>query len=75
MAISNIDKELLKCFTQLDEPQKQYLLALIKTFFKPEAAERVRVETYNRELDEAIERISRREFTTFEALEKELQSW
>lgn len=33
------------------------------------------LESYNRELDEAMERISRGEFTSLEMLEKEMQSW
>lgn len=74
MAISTIDKELLKYFTQLDEPQKRSLLTMLKTFLKP-AAEGVGIEAYNRELDEAMERISRGEFTSLEALDKEMQSW
>jgi hypothetical protein len=77
MAVSAIDKELLKYFTQLDEPQKKSLLELIKTFLKAgeEPMGRVSLAQYNRELDEAMERISRGEFTTLEALEKEMQSW
>jgi hypothetical protein len=74
MAISTIDKELLKYFTQLDEPQKRSLLTMLKTFLKP-ASEGVSIEAYNRELDEAMERISRGEFTSLEALEKEMQLW
>lgn len=78
MAISTIDKEFLKYFTQLNEPQKKSLLALIQTFLqgdKGAVGERISVEQYNRELDEAMERVSRGEFTTLEALEKEMQSW
>lgn len=77
MAISTIDKELLKYFTQLDEPQKKSLLELIRTFLKAgdEPMEKVTIEQYNRELDEAMERISKGEFTTLEELEKEMQSW
>ncbi len=77
MSISTIDKELLKYFTQLDETQKKSLLELIKTFLKgsKESMERVSLEQYNRELDEAMERISRGEYTTLEVLEKEMQSW
>jgi hypothetical protein len=76
MSISTIDKELLKYFTQLDETQKKSLLELIKTFLKgsKESIERVSLEQYNRELDEAMERISRGEYTTLEVLEKEMQS-
>lgn len=74
MAISTIDKELLTYFTQLDEAQKRSLLIMFKTFLKP-AAEGVNVEAYNRELDEAMERISRGEFTSLDTLEKEMNSW
>ena len=77
MSISTIDKELLKYFTQLDESQKKSLLELIKTFLKgsKESMERVSLEQYNQELDEAMVRISRGEYTTLEVLEKEMQSW
>ncbi len=77
MGISTIDKELLKYFTQLDESQKKSLLELIRTFSKgsKESMEIVSLEQYNRELDEAMERIGRGEYTTLEELEKEMQSW
>jgi type II secretory pathway predicted ATPase ExeA len=77
MAISTIDKELLKYFTQLDEPQKRSLLELIKSFLKGSKGqgERVSLEQYNRELDEAMQRAQRGEYTTLEELEKEMEKW
>jgi hypothetical protein len=77
MSFSTTDKELLKYFTQLDESQKKSLLELIRTFLKgnPDASERISIDQYNREIDEALQRISNGEFTTFEDLEKEMQSW
>lgn len=77
MSFSTTDKELLKYFTQLDESQKKSLLELIRTFLKGNSneSERINIEQYNRELDEALERISNGEFTTIEDLEKEMQSW
>lgn len=75
MALSTIEKELLKYFALFDEPKNQSLLALIKTFLKPGTTERVSVEAYGWDFDVAIERISQREFTILEALEKEMQSW
>ena len=77
MAISTIDKELLKYVTQLNEPQKKSLLELIRTFLQADKSgqEGISVEQYNQELDEAIQRVSRGEFTTLEALEKEMKSW
>lgn len=77
MSFSAIDKELLKYFTQLDESQKKSLLELIKTFLKGNKRnpERINLEQYNHELDEARRRISNGEFTTLDELEKEMQSW
>lgn len=74
---SVIDKELIWYFVQLNEPQKKSLLEMMKSFLpldgKP--SERISVEQYNRELDEAMGRIGRGQFTTLEALEKEMQTW
>lgn len=77
MAVSAVDKELIKYFTQLNEPQKQSLVQMMKTFLKSgnEQGEPVTIEQYNRELDEAMERINSGEFTTLEELEKEMHSW
>ena len=53
------------------------LLELIKIFLKAgdEPMGPVSPAQYNYELEEAMERISRGEFTTLEAAEKEMQSW
>jgi hypothetical protein len=76
MAISTTDKELLGYFSRLDEPQKKSLLELMKTFLKPaESLQRVTIEQYNQEINEAIKRVERGEYTTLEELEKEMQSW
>ncbi len=77
MAISTTDKELLGYFSQLDESQKKSLLELIKTFLKSgsSAMDRMTVKQYNQELDEAMKRIEKGDFTTLEALEKEMQLW
>ncbi len=77
MVISAVEKELMQYFTQLDEPQKKSLLEMIKAFLKPdnEPEERITTEQYNQQLDEAMERITKGEFTTLDQLEKEMQSW
>ncbi|MEP6952129.1 MAG: hypothetical protein ABI863_22755 [Ginsengibacter sp.] len=75
MALSSIDKELIKYFAQLNEPQKQPLLQMIKTFLNLALSEWSRYhERYNKESDEAMERISKGEFTTMEELEKGMNS-
>ncbi len=72
-----IDKELIQYFLKLDQPQKKSLLDLMKSFLKPEEEifQPVTLEQYNREIDEAMERITKGEFSTLEELEKEMQSW
>ena len=77
MAISTVDKELIKYFAQLDEPQKKSLLGMMKTFLRT-AEDQIKPQTikeYNQELNAAMERISKGEFTTLQQLEKEMQSW
>ncbi len=72
-----LDKELIQYFMKLDEPQKKSLLEMMKSFLKPgrEPLPPGTIEQYNRELDDAMARISSGEFTTLEQLEKEMQSW
>lgn len=73
-----LDKELIQYFVRLSEPQKRSLLVMMKSFLTPENtmhAESDTIERYNRELDEAMERINRGEFTTLENLEKEMKAW
>lgn len=75
---SVLDKELIQYFVQLNEPQKRSLLAMMKSFlihenFKP--VERITIEQYNLELDEAMSRIGKGDFTTLEELEKEMKTW
>ena len=72
-----LDKELIYYFALLDESQKRSLLGMMKSFLKAgtETAEPITIEKYNLELDKAMERINKGEFTTLEELEKEIQSW
>lgn len=77
MAVSATDKELLKYVAQLDEVQKQSLLQLVKSFLKgsPEPETPISLAQYNQELEEAMQRVNRGEYTTLEDLEKEMQAW
>lgn len=77
MAVTAVDKELIKYFARLDEFQKKSLLELIKSFLKlnDEPMERATLHQYNEELNQAMERINKGEFTTLEELEKEMNSW
>ena len=76
MAMSPTDKELLKCLIQLNDFQKKSLLELIKSFSKNDGlAEGQAIDQYNQELDQAMERINRSEFTSLEELEGEMKLW
>ena len=72
-----LDKELIQYFTKLDEPQKKSLLEMIKSFLRTpgDTPNRATAEQYNKELDEAMQRMNEGEFTTLYELEKEMQSW
>jgi hypothetical protein len=72
-----IDREMFTYFMQLNDAEKKSVVELIKTFMKSRKgqAENITVEQYNKELDEAMERVSRGEYTSFENLEKEMQLW
>jgi hypothetical protein len=72
-----LDKELLYYFLKLDETQKRSLLEMMKSFLKTgtEPLPSISIDQYNRELNEAMERISKGDFTTLEELEREMKSW
>ncbi len=72
-----IDREMYTYFTQLNDAEKKSVVQMLKTFLisRKDQYERITVEQYNKELDEAMERVSKGEYTTFEELEKEMKSW
>ncbi|HEY5462287.1 MAG TPA: hypothetical protein VIJ95_03450 [Hanamia sp.] len=77
MTVSSIDKELIRYFVQLSEPQKKSLLQMIKAFIKSDEEHEspISIEQYNKELDDAMIRINEGNFTTLEELQKEMRSW
>ncbi len=72
-----IDKEMFAYFMQLNDAEKQSVVELLKTFMKGRKgqSDRISIEQYNKDIDEAMEQASKGEYTTFEDLEKEMQSW
>lgn len=75
---TSLDKELIQYFVQLNEPQKRSLLAMMKSFLIPEDNAQITrdtIESYNKDLDKAMDRITKGEFTTLEDLEKEMKAW
>jgi hypothetical protein len=76
MAISPVDKELLKLISQLNSVQKKSLVNFIKPFILTiDSTERQTIDEYNLDLDQAIKNAKKGNFTTLEDLEKEMESW
>jgi hypothetical protein len=72
-----IDREMFAYFMQLNDAEKQSVVELLKTFMKSRKgqSDRIPIEQYNKDIDDAMEQASKGEYTTFEDLEKEMQSW
>jgi hypothetical protein len=72
-----LDKEMYGYFIQLNDAEKKSVVELLKTFMKGRKSQsgHITTEQYNKELDEAMDRVGRGEYTTFEDLEKEMKSW
>ena len=71
------DQEMLNYFTQLNEAEKKTVVELLKAVVqrRKDPLSRITIKQYNKELDEAMERVNKNEYTTFEDLEKEMRSW
>ena len=61
----------------MKEWEKKSVLLLIKTFLRgrKQASQRISIEQYNKEIDEAMHRIDAGEFITHEDMEKESELW
>ncbi|ULQ51491.1 hypothetical protein [Flavihumibacter fluvii] len=77
MAISRIDKEFLKFFSQLEETQKKPLLTMLKAFLKTSDSTKTlsSLEQYNSELKEAMEQINNGEIYTHDEVIKLSKGW
>ncbi|MCH5596581.1 hypothetical protein [Niabella ginsengisoli] len=73
-----LEKEWNSYFMQLNETEKKSVLQMLRVFLngrKKNSEEKISIEQYNRELDEAMARIDNGEFITMDELEKDIQSW
>ena len=72
-----IDREMFNYFTQLNETEKKSVVELLKAFVlgRNSNSSHVSLDQYNKEIDDAMERVRKGDYTTFEDLEKEMQSW
>jgi hypothetical protein len=76
MATKSIDNQILQYLPLLEKDEKQSILSVIKSFMKgKEKTQRLTVEEYNRELEEAEKRYDAGNFTSHEDVLKEAESW
>ena len=69
----SLDNELMYYWAKLNVAQKESILSVIKSFVQPE--ERISIEQYNKEIDDAIARVESGEFYTQEDVEKMSKEW
>lgn len=73
MAAPSLDAEFNKYWSLLTPVQKESLLGVIKSFVIPR--EKISLEQYNKEIDEAIARVEAGEFYSQEEIEKMAKEW
>ena len=73
MSAPLIDSELNKYWSLLTLVQKESILSVIKSFV--ELDERVSMEQYNKEIDQAVARVESGEFYTHEEVERISKEW
>jgi hypothetical protein len=78
MATISLDKQITQYLPQLDSEEKKSLLGVIKSFLKlkdVQQPQRLTIEQYNKELEEAEKRYDAGFFTSHEDVLKEAGSW
>lgn len=76
MKEQTINKEFNFYYNMLSEVQKKSLLSMMKSFLgENEKGKRISIAQYNKELEEAEERINHGQFVTQESLRKESEKW
>jgi len=72
-----LDNEMFSYFTQLNDAEKKSVIQMIKTFLKSrkEGVERISIEQYNTELNEAEAEYEKGDYTTHEELLKQIKKW
>jgi hypothetical protein len=67
-----LDKKMFNYFTQLNEQEKKSVIQMLKAFLKGRAENenRISIEQYNKELDEAMEQIKKGEVYSHEEVVK-----
>ena len=74
---NTLDQEFYSYFMQLTEEEKKSVLQMLKTFVKgrKENPERITLEQYNKEIDEAMEEVKKGDVYTHEEVVKMAKDW
>ena len=77
MPVKTIDSQILNYLPLLGEEEKKSILSVIKSFLtlKGREPQRISIEQYNQELDEALARINAGNYLTQEEVEKQSAKW
>jgi predicted transcriptional regulator len=76
MATSTTDQEMNEYFIQLNEAEKKSVVQMIKTFLQSrKESERISLEQYNKEIEEAEAEIERGESYSHEEVVKMSKQW
>jgi hypothetical protein len=76
MKTTAIDEEMNNYFMQLNETEKKSVVQLIKTFLKSrKELERISIEQYNKEIEEAESEIQRGDSLTHDDVVKMSSGW
>lgn len=72
-----LEKQMFSYFTQLNEKQKKSVIQMLKAFLnsKVENKNRISIEQYNKELDDALEQIKKGEVYSHEEVVKMSKTW
>lgn len=73
MAAPSLDNEFMQLWSKLTVVQKQSLLSVIKSFAQPE--DRISIEQYNQEIEEAMKRMDSGEHYTHEQVMAMSKGW
>ena len=73
---SVLDNELSKYWEFLSESQKKSIVGMIKSFIQPSAKKgRVSVKEYNKQIDEAMERMDAGDFISHQEVLEDAKKW
>ncbi len=72
-----LDKQILQYLPLLSSEEKRSILGVIRSFInlKKDETERISLDDYNRELDEALSRVKGGSYLTQEEVEKSAAAW